>query len=202
MHFCAAVILEASYIITAAHCIEDKMSILSNITVCAGSDRLSDACPQSRPVGQVIIHHEYKNRTHENDIAIIHLNKPFDFTDRWISKICLPSTETGSQYPLIGTNVIAIGWGTAGTNDIDSDNLQQVTLKVMDDTTSACSNLINNRTVQICANGLNKGKFFLLPKYRVSNVISYIYLSRRQRWTTDAIHDCKPMGTSWHHELR
>ncbi|CAF1384348.1 unnamed protein product [Rotaria sordida] len=132
------------------------MSILSNITVCAGSHRLSDACPQNRSVREVIIHHGYNNRTNENDIAIIHLDEPFDFTDRWISKICLPSTETGSQYPLAGTSVITIGWGKTGRNDTFSDSLQQVTLKVMDDSTSACSNLLDNRTVQICANGSNK----------------------------------------------
>ena len=150
--------------------------MLSNITVCAGSHRLSDACPQNRSVRQVIIHHGYNNRTIENDIAIIHLDEPFDFTDRWISKICLPSTETGSQYPLAGTSVIMIGWGKTGGNDTFSDSLQQVTLKVMDDSTSACSNLLYNRTVQICANGPNKGKSFLLPKYRVSNTVSCRYL--------------------------
>jgi secreted trypsin-like serine protease len=155
------------------------MNMLSNITVCAGSDRLSDNCLQNRSVRQVVIHHGYKNKTLENDIAIVHLDEPFDFTDRWISKICLPSAETGPQYPLAGTSVVAIGWGRTGRNDTLSDKLQQVTLKVTDDSTSACSNTIYNRTVQICASGPNKGKSFILPKYRVSSIVSYRYLCRR-----------------------
>ena len=133
---------------------------------------MSDVCLQSRSVRQVLIHHGYNNRTHENDIAIVHLDEPFDLTDRWISKICLPSAESGSQYPLAGTSVIAIGWGKTGRNDTFSDNLQQVTLKVMDDSTTVCSNLLSNKTVQICANGPNKGKSFFLPKYRVFNVFN------------------------------
>ncbi|CAF4069416.1 unnamed protein product, partial [Adineta steineri] len=156
-HFCAGVILEASYIITAAHCVQQEwMSILSDITICAGSVRLSDACLQTRSVRQIIIHHGHNNRTHENDIAIVELDEPLDFTDRWVSKICLPSVKTGSRYPLAGTNVMTIGWGQTRQNDTASDKLQQVTLKVMDDSTSACSNTLTNRTVQICAYGLNK----------------------------------------------
>ena len=119
---------------------------------------------KNRSVREVIIHHGYNDKTLENDIAIVHLDEPFDFTDRWISKICLPDAKTESQYSLVGTSVIAIGWGRTGRNDTMSDNLQQVTLKVMDDSISACSNLLYNRTVQICVNGPNKGESFLLPK--------------------------------------
>jgi secreted trypsin-like serine protease len=143
--------------------------MLSNITVCAGSDRLSDSCLQSRSVRQVIIHHGYKNKTHEHDIAIVQLDEPFDFTDRWISKICLPSAETESPYPPAGTSVLAIGWGKTERDNTASDKLQQVTLQVIDDSTSSCSNLLYNKEVQLCASGPNKSKPFLRVKYPVFN---------------------------------
>jgi hypothetical protein len=152
------------------------MNMLSNITVCAGSDRLSDTCLQSRSVRQVIIHHGYKNKTLEHDIAIVQIDQPFDFTDRWISKICLPSAETESPYPPVGTSVLAIGWGRTGRDNITSDKLQQVTLKVIDDSTSSCSNLLYNKEVQLCASGPNKSKPFLRPKYPVFNFFPYRYL--------------------------
>ncbi|UJR12890.1 hypothetical protein I4U23_017064 [Adineta vaga] len=150
-HMCAAVIIDPNYLITAAHCVEDEMYTLSNTIVCAGSDRWSDGCQQKRSINKIFIHHEYNNKTSENDIAILHLDEPLNFTDRWISKICLPNAKSGSQYPLPNTDVVAIGWGRTGISNTSTDNLQQVSLKVIDNLMSRCSTLISNRTVQICA---------------------------------------------------
>jgi secreted trypsin-like serine protease len=108
-HFCAGSILNEWYIITAAHCLEKTTSGLSSIIVCAGTNLLSDACQQRRSVHHVINHSTYNNRTLVNDIALIRVSIPFDFSDTSVTRICLPSTSYHKEYPQAGTDVIAVG---------------------------------------------------------------------------------------------
>jgi secreted trypsin-like serine protease len=154
-HFCGGSILNEWYIITAAHCFKNRTNITSSMTVCAGTFRLSDPCHQRRTMHSVIIHPLYNKTTIENDIALVRLTTPLDFSDHSLTPICLPSAYYPDEYPAVGTQVVSIGWGDLKSN-ATPDILQEVTLQIMSTSSIYCYHLSNDRT-QLCAGGLGKG---------------------------------------------
>jgi secreted trypsin-like serine protease len=156
-HFCGGSIINEWYIITAAHCFENRTNITSSMTVCAGTFRLSDPCHQRRTIHSVIIHPLYKKTTVENDIALVRLTTQLDFSDSSVTPICLPSADYPNAYPAVGTQVVSIGWGNLKTN-ATPDVLQQATLQIMSKSSIHCSHLYNDR-IQLCAGDLGKGTF-------------------------------------------
>ena len=156
-HFCGGTILNEWFIITAAHCLLEEMSALSNLTVCAGIDYLSDICSQSRTVANVTNHHGFNNRTMENDIALVRLATPLNFSDPFIARICLPNATHSLDYPETGTAVITVGWGSTEVNGTATNELRQATLKVIDKSARICASNIFNSRLQLCAYSLEKG---------------------------------------------
>ena len=158
-HFCGGSVLNEWYIITAAHCLEDAINIKSRIRICAGTFRLSDPCQQSRRMHSFVFHPLYNKTTHENDIALIRLTTPLDLSDSSVTPICLPSADYPDDYPEVGTEVVSIGWGELKIGTMP-DELQEVSLKIMDKSSIHCSHLQNNQT-QLCAGDLGKGILLL-----------------------------------------
>jgi V8-like Glu-specific endopeptidase len=149
-HFCAGSILNERYIITTAHCLEERIHRLSNITICAGIQHLSDTCRQLRAIHNITSHASYDNQTLENDIALIYVSIPFDFTDTSIAPICLPDTIQHSENSSNSTNIVAIGWEkTKAKSQLNA--LQQVTVQVMDKYTNSCNSTATNHDLQLCA---------------------------------------------------
>jgi hypothetical protein len=201
-HFCGGSILNEQYIITAAHCLA-KIISLSNITVCAGTNRLPGTCPQRREIQTIINHPSYNRKTYENDISLIQVKVPFNFTDTSIARICLPNTTHSDQYPETGTDVIAVGWGKNEMGH-QPDTLQQVTIQVVDELNDTCASVLNNYLVQLCAGAPGKGKTLLFNRcfsFVSSLLLSCRHLSRRQRWSTNVFHRFKTVGVSRHHKL-
>jgi hypothetical protein len=202
-HLCGGSILNERYIITAAHCLVDKMNRLSNITVCAGTNRLSDTCHQRHEIQTIINHPSYNSKTFENDISLIQVKVPFNFTDTSIARICLPNKARYDRYPKTGTDVIAVGWGRNEAGQ-QSDTLQQVTIQIVGEFTDTCNDVLKNRLLQLCAGAPEKGKTLLFNRCFsfVSSLLSSCrHMSRRQRWSFDAFHRLETVGVSWHHKL-
>ncbi len=99
---------------------------------------------------------------------MILLSAPFNLTDRLLARICLPSANSGSNYPPFGTTAIAIGWGKTEFNSSLSNDLKQVVLKIMKESKGSCDLVISDKKVQICATASNQGKFFSMQKYKIS----------------------------------
>jgi secreted trypsin-like serine protease len=174
-HVCGGSILNERYIITAATC-TIKINNLSSISVCAGTNRLSGTCGQRHEIQNIINHPSYDSKTYENDIALIQVKVPFDFTDKSIARICLPNTTPSDQYPETGTDVIAVGWGKKEAGQ-QPDTLQQVTIQVVDEFTDNCNDILKNRLVQLCAGAPGKGKTLLFN--RCFSFVSSLLLSCR-----------------------
>ncbi len=162
-HFCGGSILNERYIITSAVCLR-SIKNLSNITVCAGTIRLSGPCHQPREIQNVINHPSFNTRTLENDIGLIQVKLPFDFTDISIARICLPDTAHDNEYPEPDTDVIAVGWGRTEASNL-SDTLQQVTLKIVDEFADDCDLVVRNHQLQLCAAAPGKGKTVLFKRW-------------------------------------
>jgi secreted trypsin-like serine protease len=172
--------LNERYIITAAHCFVN-ISRLSSITVCAGTIRLSRPCRQHREIQNVINHPSFNSNTFENDIALIQVKVPFNFTDISIARICLPDTAHDNEYPEPETDVIVVGWGKTEASN-QSDTLQQVTLKIVDEFKNNCDSVVRNYHFQLCAAAPGKGKTLLFKRcflFIFSLLLSCRRLSRR-----------------------
>ncbi|XP_066584655.1 chymotrypsin-2-like isoform X2 [Prorops nasuta] len=104
-HFCGGSALYGNYVLTAAHCVNDKNA--TDIIVIAG-DIINKKRIFSHEIEKVIIHKEFNRDGHwENDIAVLKLKMYFELTP-WIKKIRLPNVN--DSYNPSSTFVIS-GWG-------------------------------------------------------------------------------------------
>ena len=157
VHSCGGTILTESYILTAAHCV-DEASNIENVTIATGVYNLSQPDQIMRRVDRVIIHPLWKEfrPALQYDIAILHLVEPLDLTkNSSLTRTCLPpranTSEQIMQYPLNGTSLVVIGWGALETSGFSPDILQQATLHSMHHFDTACANTIRNPAIQFCA---------------------------------------------------
>ncbi|CAF0905818.1 unnamed protein product [Didymodactylos carnosus] len=162
-HICGGTILSAFYIITAAHCIT-HIPALSMATIAAGISNLSQT-GQTRSLAKTYVHPKFDPDTYVNDIAIIRLKTPLNMEDFLISKICLPTINSEllrtQGYPIIGTSLVAIGWGTLKSDSkLVSTTLQQITIQVVSNKAVSCRQILEHSTLQFCAgiHGGGKGK--------------------------------------------
>ena len=153
-HQCGASLLSPYFAITAAHCLQD-LSSLSQLSLNLGTTNIS-VIGELHEISQIIIHPLYNRTIFTNDLAILVLRHPVDMTNSNITSICLPTQynldDTASEYPPIGQNLVAIGWGTTVPfRKLVSTILRQVTLKVIGNEEEACINSVNDNVVQFCA---------------------------------------------------
>ncbi|CAF1163744.1 unnamed protein product [Didymodactylos carnosus] len=160
-HRCGATVISAFYMITAAHCLINIPS-LSTVSVVVGINTLSQV-GQTRMISKSHIHPQYNSITFENDIAIIKLSTSLDMTDSLVSKICLPIIDpnllTTQDYPAIGTDLVAVGWGAlTSDSQMASSTLQQVTVQAISKTATTCKTILRNSALQFCAGVAGGGK--------------------------------------------
>ncbi|CAF3764259.1 unnamed protein product [Rotaria sordida] len=158
-YFCGGSIISSSWIITAAHCIERFEA--SQFIIYAGSNRQWSGT-QTRSVSKVIVHSNYDSSTFENDIALLKLASPLTMSDPYVSAICSPSvsqaTLSAGEWPPVGTNVVAVGWGRLSEGGPLSSTLQQVTVQTIDYQDSTCTPIMADWHVQFCAGVSGGGK--------------------------------------------
>jgi secreted trypsin-like serine protease len=107
-HFCGGAILNESWIVTAAHCVEDNEP--RDILVLAGTIVLKPASARSN-IKRILIHRRYNQpKEHDNDIALLELLSPLEFNEV-IKPITLVSDIDEQQLALSGSELIVTGWG-------------------------------------------------------------------------------------------
>lgn len=155
-HVCSGTILDNSYILTAAHCVQNLAT--ENVTIEAGALYQSDPDGIIRHVDHIYIHPTYSRNTYSyiNDIAILHLSQPLDLgNDSIISRTCTPSTYNQSisvtQQPLSGTRLAISGWDIIKSANISGSRLlKQAELYAMRANHSNCFLSENESRTQFC----------------------------------------------------
>ncbi len=122
---------------------------------------MSETCRQGREIQNII---------KENDIALIQVKVPFDFTDTSIARICLPNDVHTNEYPPNGTDVVAVSWGRNEAGHL-TDALQQVTMRVVDQSTNTCDSVVYNHRRQLCASPTGNSKTFFLISFCVIAIL-------------------------------
>nr|XP_027216391.1 trypsin-1-like [Penaeus vannamei] len=128
-HICGGIVLSATDVLTAAHCISRFSE--HNIDIVAGINRLSDTSSNRQTVEAVhfIIHEDFNDITMGSDIAIIRLKHALELNE-WVQPVVMPKTGETAQE---GEMCTVVGWGATFEDGDLSDVLQKVSVPIQSD---------------------------------------------------------------------
>merc|ERR1711964_702518 len=98
-HICGGSIVNRNQVITAAHCCEGQLALFDRI-IAGAHDRNLEGGHQTRRVAKLEYHASWNNPPFNNDVALITVSEPFDFSDPNVQPIeMMKSSVDGELIP-------------------------------------------------------------------------------------------------------
>ncbi len=134
-HFCGGSVIDASWVLTAQHCVNEEGVLVTPARVVSGSSTLSGMRTggQARGVAEVIVYPGYRDTVSGGDVALLRLSEPLDLRGPEVQAVGL-ATEQDAEAGLTAPGVVAriTGWGVLASNGKDPDVLQTADVNLLD----------------------------------------------------------------------
>lgn len=143
-HFCGGSILNATTIVTAAHCVEGTSA--GDMSIRAGVIDADSSSGQDRNVTRIVSHPSYAS-TDLADIAVLTLAQPLDLGGT--VQAITPATD--AQVKAATTGLVS-GWGAISENGRDADTLLTAQVPLVSD--AVCERQVGaDPGTEVCAGG-------------------------------------------------
>jgi secreted trypsin-like serine protease len=131
---CGGSLIAPGWVVTAAHCVAGVGA--ASVKAYAGISNISDRGSRNQlQVAAVISHPGYNADTFSNDIALLQLASPIEYSgSRQI--IALPMGLSPASWPPAGTAATVTGWGAVSEGGKGSDRLRSAQVQVQADPSS------------------------------------------------------------------
>lgn len=156
-HTCGASIISERWLVSAAHCFPTSNLEYRNpgswLTYSGLYTQLDYSSAESRKLKSITVHPNYNAFTFDNDVAVLELSDPLEFSST-VYPLCLP--DATHTFPA-GKSCFVTGWGALAESGPLANILQKAEVKIINDT--VCDTVMSGEVTSrmLCSGYLTGG---------------------------------------------